>query len=542
VFCSPGGHKEVGNVRMQLGLVREVLHRLEMAQDIRILSSGEVWLLNLLKQRCLSLASLERTVAPLRSRIHYLKEGDANTKFIHLQACYRKKNNFISKLEEDGRMATNHDDMQQIFEQYFCNLLGADLQRHFTIDLSNCHRAAMDLSALEQPFSEKEVMDTIACLPSDKAPGPDGFTGKFYKTCWDIIKVDIMSALNSLYHGNAYKLDLLNSAYLILLPKREDASSAGDFRPISLIHSFAKLVTKILANRLGPYLQDLVAANQSALIRGRSIHDNFMLVQQSIKFLHKRRISSLLLKLDISKAFDSVSWAFLLEILTHLGFGPVWRNLISNLLFTSSTQVLLNGSPGNHNFHRRGLRQGDPLYPMLFVLVMDVLSSMFRAAENRGLLQSLGGADIRSRVSIYADDVVLFIKPIEADLNCAKMILNCFGSASGLVTNMLKRSAIPIRCDVQQVLAGCSVLQCSPASFPCRYLGLPISDKKMRKCDLRLWIEKIADRLPNWKARLLNLAGRTALVKFVLSAIPTYLLIAINVPQWVIKSIDKIRR
>jgi hypothetical protein len=388
---------------------------------------------------------------------------------------------------------------------------------------------------------KKEVRDTIACLPSDKAHGPDGFTGKFYKTCWDIIKVDIMAALNSLYHGNAYKLDLLNSAYLILLPKREDASSAGDFRPISLIHSFAKLVTKILANRLGPYLQDLVVANQSAFIRGRSIHDNFMLVQQSIKFLHKRKISSLLLKLDISKAFDSVSWAFLLEILTHLGFGPVWRNLISNLLFTS-TQELLNGSPGNHIFHRRGLRQGDPLSPMLFVLVMDVLSSLFRVAENRGLLQSLGGADVRIRVSIYADDVVLFIKPIEADLNCAKIILNCFGSASGLVTNMLKSSAIPIRCDDQQVLAGCSVLHCSPAAFPCRYLGLPISDKKLRKCDLKLWIEKIADRLPNWKARLLNLAGRTALVKFVLSAIPTYLLIAINVPQWVIKSIDKIRR
>ncbi|XP_035821764.1 uncharacterized protein [Zea mays] len=205
-------------------------------------------------------------------------------------------------------------------------------------------------------------------------------------------------------------------------------------------------------------------------------------------------------------------------------------------------EVLLNGSPGNHIFHQRGLRQGDPLSPMLFVLVMDVLSSLFRAAENRGLLQSLGGADVRSRVSIYADDVVLFIKPIEADLNCAKMILNCFGSASGLVTNMLKSSAIPIRCDDQLVHAGYSVLQCSPTSFPCRYLGLPISDKKLRKCDLKLWIEKIADRLPNWKARLLNLAGWTALVKFVLSANPTYLLIAINVPQWVIKSIDKIQR
>jgi hypothetical protein len=107
---------------------------------------------------------------------------------------------------------------------------------------------------------------------------------------------------------------LLSSAYLILLPKKEDAISACDFRPISLIHSFAKLTTKILANRLGPHLQDLVAANQSVFVRGRSIHDNFMLVQQSIKFLRNRRIPGLLLKLDISKAFDSVSWAFLLEI------------------------------------------------------------------------------------------------------------------------------------------------------------------------------------------------------------------------------------
>jgi hypothetical protein len=93
-----------------------------------------------------------------------------------------------------------------------------------------------------------------------------------------------------------------------------------------------------------------------------------MMVQHSIKSLHKRRVSSLFLKLDISKAFDSVSWAFLIEVLSHLGFGPISRNLISNLLASSSTQVLLNGSPGDLIRHRRGLRQGDPLSPMLFVL------------------------------------------------------------------------------------------------------------------------------------------------------------------------------
>jgi hypothetical protein len=122
-------------------------------------------------------------------------------------------------------------------------------------------------------------------------------------------------------------LELLNSAYLTLIPKKVEALEAKDFRPISLVHSFAKLVTKMMANHLAPLLDRLVATNQSAFTRGRCIHDNFMLVQQTIKVLHHRKIASLFLKLDISKALDSVAWAFLLEILEHLGFGAAWRIL-----------------------------------------------------------------------------------------------------------------------------------------------------------------------------------------------------------------------
>jgi hypothetical protein len=107
----------------------------------------------------------------------------------------------------------------------------------------------------------------------------------------------------------------------------------------------------------------MVEANQSAFVRGRPIHDNYMLVQHSSKSLHRKKVASLFLKLDLTKAFDSVSWAFLLEVLTHLGFGNRWRNLISNLLATSSTQILLNGFPGEQIRHRRGLRQGDPPLP-----------------------------------------------------------------------------------------------------------------------------------------------------------------------------------
>jgi hypothetical protein len=185
----------------------------------------------------------------------------------------------------------------------------------------------------------------------------------------------------------------------------------GDFRPISLVHSFAKLLTKILANRLAPELHKMVSINQSVFIRDRCIHDNFLMVNQTVKMLHKKGIPALFLKLDIKKAFDSMSWAFLLEILRHLGFGQIWCNLILNLLMTSSTQVLVNGVPGQPICHKRGLRQGNPLSPLLFILVMDVLNSLFIKANECGLLQALAGRNINQRVSMFADDVAVFILP-----------------------------------------------------------------------------------------------------------------------------------
>lgn len=128
---------------------------------------------------------------------------------------------------------------------------------------------------------------------------------------------------------------------------------------------------------------------------------------------------------------------------------------------------------------------------MLTVLIMDVLSSLFKAAESRELLQNLEGAGVRNRLSIYADDVVLFVKPIEEDLDCVRMILNYLGSASGLVTNMQKSYAIPIRCVGQVVREGCNVLQCSSATFAYNYLGLPISDRKLKRNDLMIWLIRL---------------------------------------------------
>jgi hypothetical protein len=131
-----------------------------------------------------------------------------------------------------------------------------------------------------------------------------------------------MAALRTVWGKNFRNLWMLNSAYITLIPKKTDADQVKDFRPISLVRSFAKFVTKLLANRLASRLDQMVSPNQSAFIKKRFIQDNFMLVQQTVRYLHYQKQPRILLKLDITKAFDSVSWSFLMEILYKMGFGP----------------------------------------------------------------------------------------------------------------------------------------------------------------------------------------------------------------------------
>jgi len=167
----------------------------------------------------------------------------------------------------------------------------------------------------------------------------------FYKKCWSIIKEDLVQAVMSFYGHRTARLDLINEENIVMLPKIQDVASLSYYRPISLINSVVKIITKILANRLAPHLNSLVSHAQNAFIKKRCIHDNFLYAQRVIQLLHKKRRSALFIKLDISKAFDSIGWSFLLEVLQALGFSTKWRDWIAALLGTTTSKVLINGEP-----------------------------------------------------------------------------------------------------------------------------------------------------------------------------------------------------
>lgn len=206
------------------------------------------------------------------------------------------------------------------------------------------------------------------------------------------------------------------------------------------------------------------------------------------------------------------------------------------MFLSSSTRILVNGQPGRPVWHGRGLRQGDPLSPMLFIITMDALNSMILTAEKEALLQPIGGRrGLPHRLSLYADDAVLFLSPVCEDLLAIKEILKLFGEASGLRTNMYKSSFSPIRCNEQQTQLIKDYLHCNIADFPCKYLGLPLSLRKPSRADFQPLVDKVANRLQAWQAGLLSQGGRLILVKAVMSAMAVYNFMALDPPRSVIK-------
>jgi hypothetical protein len=351
-----------------------------------------------------------------------------------------------------------------------------------------------------------------------------------------------MDAVQAFQHGSTRNLGRLNSALIALLPKKVGASCPADFRPITMIHSFAKIISKVLALRLAPRLPDIVDRNQNAFVKARTIQDNYKYVQRAAVLIRKKKIPMLLLKLDISKAFDTLSWPFLLEVLKAHGFGDTWRRWIEQLLSTASSRILLNGRQGPLIKHLRGVRQGDSLSPMLFIIAMDVLNRLFKRAASDGVLRRMPVEGIKFQCSMYADDVILFIHPTVQEARAVKQILAIFGDASGLRTNLAKCSITPIYGGEDSLPDIVHILGCQVIQFPIKYLGLPLSTRAIPKAHYQSLVEAVARKLPPCHGTLMARSGRLVWVKSVLRAVPIYAMLAENLPPWARKELDAICR
>ena len=256
------------------------------------------------------------------------------------------------------------------------------------------------------------------------------------------------------------------------------------FKPISLVESVYKILAKVLANRLKEVLDQLISESQNSFVGGRQILDSVLIANECVDSKVKNKIPGVICKLDIKKAYDHVNWEALLDLLKRMGFGVRWCRWIHTCISTVQFSVLFNGSPTDFFGSSRGLKQGDPLSPMLFLVMMEVFSKMMKRAEGASLLRGFRvagrqGGGVGVSHLLFVDDTILFCDANEEQIIHVRMLLLCFQAMTGLKVNALKSEMVPIE-EVPNVFVLAEILGCRVGSLPMTYIlvchwGPPIS-------------------------------------------------------------------
>jgi len=326
---------------------------------------------------------------------------------------------------------------------------------------------------LVEAFSEEEVKFTVWSCESSKSPGPNGFNFGFLKFCWEILKEDVMKAVNEFAYRGSWPRGS-NASFSCLVPKIDNPQQLSDFRHISLVGCLYKIVSKVLSLRLKKVMSKLIDSRQSAFLEGRGLLDSVLVANEVLEEVKRRNKRCAYFKVDYKKAYDSVSWEFLYYILGRLGFCGRWIRWIKSCLESSSVSMLINGSPTLEFCPKRGLHQGDPLAPFLFLIVGERLAGVVRKAVEKNLVESLevGVKKVKVNMLQYADDTMFLCEANIKKVRNLKVILHCFELASGLKVNFSKSRIGGVGVDHTEIQQYAAILNCEVMKTPFKYLGL----------------------------------------------------------------------
>ncbi|GJT66397.1 RNA-directed DNA polymerase, eukaryota [Tanacetum coccineum] len=436
-----------------------------------------------------------------KSKIKWAIEGDENSKFFHGIINKKRSQMSIRGIFVDGDWKTDPGAVKDAFKDHFAERFKQPVNGRLKLNIQFNNRLSTEQVAdLDRGVSRDEIRSSVWDCGENKSPGLDGYTFEFFRRYWRFVGPDFCSVVECFFDNGSFPMGS-NSSFIALIPKVMDAKFVTDFRPISLIGCVYKVITKILAKRLVTVISDLVSDSQSAFVANRQILDGPFILNELLAWCKRKKKQAMIFKVDFAKAYDSVRWDYLLDVLHAFGFGPNWCRWIRGTFSSSIASILVNGSPTSEFPFFCGLKQGDPLAPFLFILIIESLHIYFSRAINDGFFK---GIQIDGTTSIshlfYADDVVFIGEWSDSNMKSIVTILK-----------------------------------------PFRYLGVMIGDCMSQKHAWDETIQKLHARLSNWKVKTLSIGGRLTLLKSVLGASPLYNMLIYKVPKGVLNEMEAIR-
>ncbi|CAL1369899.1 unnamed protein product [Linum trigynum] len=437
------------------------------------------------------------------------------------------------------------DNIAQGVVEFYSNLFLEEYQtRPFPSNYNPPCLNSAESASLEKPFTEEEIWECLSDSDGTKAPGPDGFSFEFYKRCWNFVKIDVLNCFSEFFAtGRLPKI--ATHSFICLVPKKGATEDIKDLRPIGLMGSVNKFICKVLSKRLGQVLPAVVSVSQHASVRGRQISEAGLIANELVDSRRRSKKPGLLIKLDIEKAFDNVSWSCLFTVLARLGFKEKWRQWILGAVCSPTISVLINGESKGFFTAHKGLRQGDPLSPGLFVLVMDILSFMLSKLKEDGKIKGffMNEEEQRGEVThlLFADDTLIFCDASPDQILHIKATLACFQAVTGLKINLDKKVIYTVG-DVPEPEFFANILGCNWSSNPPKYLGYPLGAKLNV---ISFWdpiLLNYKKKLESWSSRYLSAGGRLVLLKSVLSNLSGYYFSLFKAPKKVIEDMEKVQR
>lgn len=478
----------------------------------------------------------------IRSRVNWIQNGEKGSRFF----CNLEKRNFVDKsmgfLEnENGDIISEQKNILKEVKNFYQNLYS----EKETIDV-NLEELVPDIPILteehqqiiEGPITFTEAAASLKNMKNNKSPGPDGFTVEFFKFFFIDLGTFLVRSINNGFQTGQLSVTQTQGLITCIPKEGKPKQFIKNWRPISLLNISYKIASACLANRFKSVLPKIIHSNQTGFLKGRYIGENIRLIYDTISYAEEHQIPGLLLMIDFEKAFDSVSWSFLQKALKLFNFGPDIRRWIEVFYNNANSCVSVNGQYSEWFDIRRGVRQGDPCSPYLFLICAEVLSNMIRSNKN---IKGIKLKETEFLLSQFADDTTLALDGTEKSFTECIYLLDKFSLMSGLKINNDKTIAVWIgsrkNCDVQFLRD--RNFCWDPGIFKVLGVKLSTNIKNINEINYDGKLLKIQKILKTWKKRQLSPIGKVTVIKTLIIPIIIYLFSNLpDPPDSFLKDID----